>query len=328
MNAALLLTTLVVSVASPRAELSVMSGPTAVEQQLLADATDGNFDNGSLLETALMASGRSPTDRQRLLKRYDAWVENLASQHSPLPRNTDEKLAAIFARSHRDILTGDYCATCSDVGITLETGDFNCLTATILFIGAARQHGLKVEALATEGHVFCQAGEDAPRRIETTCAKWFELDDPQTRPACDPHTHPRRIVNSLARPLTDVQLIAKVYYNRGVAHFRASEFEQGLALTRISLRLDPDDNIAHGNILAGLNNWALDLCRRGDHVRALELIEEVRRLDANYPTLEENTAHIYRCWAKQDRAAHAAQPSQPERFSESRLPRPRLQPIY
>ncbi len=305
-----------------------MQRPAAVDQQLLADAADGKFDNDSLIAAALMASGRPHADQERLLQRYEVWIESLASQEPPLPRDADAKMAAIFARLHRDILTGDYCATCSDVGVTLETGDFNCLTATILFISAARQHGLGVAALATEGHVFCEAGGDSPRRIETTCARWFELDDSHTGGACSSHAHPRPAANSFARPLTDVQLIAKVYYNRGVAHFRASQFEQGLALTRISLQLDPDDNIARGNILAGLNNWALDLCRRGEHARAVELIEEVRRLDANYPTLEENTAHIYRCWAKEDRAAHAVQPSQPQRYSESRLPRPRLQAIY
>jgi Flp pilus assembly protein TadD len=96
-----------------------------------------------------------------------------------------------------------------------------------------------------------------------------------------------------------VQLIAKIHYNRGVACLRAGDFAEGMRLTRESLTLDPQDQVAHGNLLAGLNNWALRLCERAEYARAAELLDELRKLDPAYPTLQENQAHLYRAWAKQ-----------------------------
>src|SRR5690606_16443754 len=93
-------------------------------------------------------------------------------------------------------------------------------------------------------------------------------------------------------PITDVQLVARVYYNRGVTRLRAKKFAQAVALTKASLRIDADNTIAHGNLLAGLNNWALDDCSQG---RSERPPAGLRNCDCSIPTTARSLAMTCTC---------------------------------
>lgn len=260
-----------------------------------------------LLDAALFAAGTTDdAERQRLIRDYEQWLHGIDEE--ALPQDTKARAAAIFRRLHADVLTGRYLARCSDVAAALQRGDFNCVTATVLYLHAARKFGMQATALATDGHVLCRVRDGQnPFEIETTCPRWFEL----TRRQADAARAERRPSRGRAttascrvRQLSDEQLIAKIYYNRGVACFRHKQYEQGLHWTRVSLQFDPHDEIARGNVLAGLNNWALALCEQQEFARAAKLLDELRSLDPEYPTLDENEAHVYRTWARQDLQRH------------------------
>lgn len=266
------------------------------EDRLLADATDGTLSERELLAASLVAGGVEATQIAAVTAKYDTWIAQLDA--ATLPTNQREAAAAIFAHLHGKLLAGQYQATCSEVAIALDRGDFNCLSATILYVCAARHFGLEAAALATDGHVLCEiAGENGSFEVETTCPAWFRLTAADAHAAKELRLSPQGIDSKKQRELrrlSDVELLAKVYYNRGVAALRENQYEIGLRLTRTSLRLDPRDSVARGNVLAGLNNWALALCREGDHAGAAALLDELRLLDPTYPTLAENEAHIAR----------------------------------
>jgi tetratricopeptide (TPR) repeat protein len=262
----------------------------SVEERLLLDAADGTLDQHELLAAALVAGGTGEAETSLAVKRFRTWLQQLNAE--PLPSDARARAELVFMRLHGELLRGDYHATCSDIAVALDSGDFNCLSATILFVAAARQCGLRAVALATEGHVLCEIeGESGWLEIETTCPHWFRLTQ------ADAHAVKKLRLASQPRDvrrLSDVELLAKVYYNRGVAALRENAYATGVDLSRTSLRLDPHDAVARGNVLAGLNNWALALCRAGNHTRAAELLAELRELEPNYPTLVDNEAHIER----------------------------------
>jgi tetratricopeptide (TPR) repeat protein len=280
---------------SPATATTSRDVESTAEERLLADAADGTLDDISLLSAALIAGGiHDDAEAAIASASFNSWLETLREESFALePRNRAEK---IFEKLHSDIICGQYISTCSDVAVALEKGDFNCLSATILYICTARYCGLNARGLATDGHVLCEIDvESAAFEVETTCPKWFRLSHAEALAAKELRSTTLTASTTRKRELrrlSDVQLLAKVYYNRGVAALRDNQYEAGLALTRTSLLLDPDDPVGRGNVLAGLNNWALALCREGDPERAAKVLAELRSLAPDYPTLADNEAHI------------------------------------
>lgn len=273
------------------------------EQELLFDAADGDLDNLSLLEAALFAGGEtSAADWRKLSAQFLSHCEGFRTHRS---EQKSERVIAqeIFESLHAKLLVGRYQARCSDCAVALKHGDYNCVTATVLYIAALRKHGIKAEPYAMVGHVFCRVG-DEQFDVETTCARWFRLSRNEANSAARRAAPGRAQARAAARMLSDVELIGKIYYNRGVACFKRGEFEQGMQLTQRSLTFDPQDEVARGNVLAGLNNWGLALCQRREFSQARQKFDRLRSIDPDYPTLTENEAHLERLWGE-NRLQHA-----------------------
>ena len=273
-----------------------------MENDLLRDAKDGRLDECSLLEAALVAGGScDDTEARELSVGFRDWARRTATltfvEHDAAG---SEKAQAqeIFEKLHNELLHGEYVANCSDPAVTLRSGDFNCVTATILYIEALRIAEIPAQSHAMVGHVFCRIGEGLDD-VETTCPRWFRLSRHEADEAAARVSRSRARARRNSRRLSDVELIAKIYYNRGVASFRCEDFEQGMLLTKRSLMLDSHDEVARGNVLAGLNNWGLFLCRQEEFAEASQKFAELRKLDPEYATLAENEAHLYQLWEKQ-----------------------------
>jgi len=93
---------------------------------------------------------------------------------------------------------------------------------------------------------------------------------------------------NLSRRITPVQLLAKFYYNRGVEALNAGEFAVGIDRLQISLAMDPADADARANIVAGLNNWAVERCGARRYDEAATLIERGLSLDPSFGPLVAN----------------------------------------
>jgi tetratricopeptide (TPR) repeat protein len=108
---------------------------------------------------------------------------------------------------------------------------------------------------------------------------------------------------SLGRPLSDVELLAKLFYNRGLARLSERDFAAALAATELSWQLDHQHESARDNVATVINNWALDLTTKSKFEEALTLLERGRRLVPDHPILYANQAHIRDAWSRQMRAA-------------------------
>ncbi len=276
-----------------------------VEERLFADAADAAWDNHSLLAAALVASGVDQEDR---LVYYQLvvgqWVDELrrSRRMTGAPARQAQELLEFM---HRRILRGGYALDCTDLTSALDHGRFNCVSASVLFHCLAEQFGLRVCGLETPGHAMARVLlPDGNLDVETTCPEWFRVaGDPKKRAesAAPALAAPCSAVraDSTFRQVTDVQLVAMIYYNRGVDLLGQKRFAEALAANAKALRLDPSSTTARGNLLATLNNWAISLSGEGSFVRAVELLREGIAVDSGYAPFQTNYLRVHRQWVEQ-----------------------------
>jgi hypothetical protein len=196
--------------------------------------------------------------------------------------------AAILAGLHREILAGRFRPTATLMHDTLATGDYNCVTATILFHDVCTRCGVPAEIVAQSGHVHSRIVGSPSEDVETTRRDWFTRDTSAT-------SQPKTQVGS-CRVISPTQLLGRVYYNRALGALERQQFAAAIDLLRMSLALDEHDRDARENLLAGLNNWALALCEAGDHAAAAEKIAAGLAFDARYQPLRVNDLHVHQQW--------------------------------
>jgi tetratricopeptide (TPR) repeat protein len=98
------------------------------------------------------------------------------------------------------------------------------------------------------------------------------------------------------RELTDVQLVAKLYYNRAIESLGRREFEPALEAAHHSCRLDDRHVAARDNLIAVINNWALQLATQQRYEEALMLIATGLRDCPHSDLLATNEVHVYVKW--------------------------------
>lgn len=243
----------------------------SLEERLLADAADGRLNRYDLVSAALVASGetsetRLAEARRRYLAARSAILYRVA--HRP----TAELPAALHAELHARILVGSYQAEASDLRTALARGNFNCLSALVLYYDLCQAVELPVEIWLAPGHVHLRLASDSARAIEPSARVFVGAPGRGALPVAAGVV--RRSPISSARQLTPVQLLGKFYYNRGVAALAARHYAVGLAQLRTSLALDPADADAKQNLAAGLNNWAIEEFRARRYQEAARLIRQ------------------------------------------------------
>jgi tetratricopeptide (TPR) repeat protein len=259
-----------------------------------------DLDDGHLFEAALSASGvESAGDRKRYQKLFQEWCRSLQATCAKL--HGDRAAAqAVLEFLHHGILTGRYELDCSALTLAIDSGNFNCVSATILFNCLAHAQGLNVSAAERPGHVLSVVHlEKETLHVETTSAAWFEiLDDPsRLRQYVPPDGASAGAGARRAfRELKSAGLIALLYYNRGVDEMQAGNYPSAVALNYAAFRLDPASVTARGNMLAGINNWSLDLAQQRRYQAAAALLESGRELAPEHTPFKANSQVVYRQW--------------------------------
>ena len=256
-----------------------------LSERLHDDASDGYLDDFSFFTAALIGSGiDSPTKLAQLRQEFDQWCSEQAGLLESVfdPR---EKARLLLHALHETWCTGQYFAACARVDQTLTDGHFNCVTATILYHVACDRVGLPSQIIAVPGHVFTRILLDTPLDVQTTASSWL---DPEA-------THPA-VPDGTERPLSEVQLVGKLFYNLGVAKLAQQRFDEAAGLFRTALTWDPQDQAAGQNLLAALNNGALALANQRQYQRALEMLEQGLHYDPEFAPLLANYRHVAGKW--------------------------------
>jgi tetratricopeptide (TPR) repeat protein len=304
-----------------------------MEGRLFADAGDGRLDEFSPLAAALVASG---IDDLNVLRRYEQKAKLLVDElrrsfneeDSPDLRVSDDETASghatalqrvelVFNFLHRHVLYGGYDLAATDLRRTLDEGRFNCISATVLFNYLGSQLGLDCRGLEMPSHAMSRVAlADRVVDVETTCPCWFQLTSdprPQTPTASYAavtaagikggpvlaNTNTRTVPCGVStREVSPIQLVAMIYYNRGVDLLAEKRFAEAAAANAKSLRLDPGNATARGNLLATINNWSIHL---GDSQRFAEAVELLRRglaIDAKFEPFAQNYDHVHHQWVE------------------------------
>lgn len=272
----------------------------SLEQQLLRDADDGQWDQFSLVEAALVAGGTK--DRQRLTKLSDQFNLLVQQLEAEIPPGCSMRQKAIWAFHflHRQVLTGPYQSDLYKLEETLSQGTYNCLTATILYQAFCQHLQIPTTAISTPGHVRCLLFLKQPIKVETTYSTWFDVGDVSLHSNNSISTINNNSISSsfaIEREITPVQLVAKVYYNRAALHLHQKQFLQAMVALKICLVWDGGDRSARENRLACLNNWALFLSDHDRYAKAVALLQQGEKIDPHDARFAENLWHVTYRWA-------------------------------
>jgi tetratricopeptide (TPR) repeat protein len=244
-----------------------------VNDRLLRDARDGVLDDFDFVTAALIAGGADDEcELSGWLDRYTQRRDQLLDSIPTAP--PIEKLQPIHGALHNQILTGNYEVAASDLRIALSQGDYNCLSSLAIYLDLGQAADLPLEIWLTSGHVFLRGVADGQAVV-------VEPGTPEWEAGRAARRH-------RARQLTPVELLGKFYYNRGVELLKTGQFADGLKLLETSLELDPADRDARANLLAGLNNWAVEQLRAQRYGQAAALIEQGLLLDPSFAPLVAN----------------------------------------
>lgn len=307
----------------------VVRGMDPIEQALLQDAQDGKWDHFDLFRAALIVEGIRD---EEVIRRYEARLDAvLAEAYAKLQAEgkavTPDRLTReLFETLHRDLLTKNYNIDCTHLARVLETGHFNCVSATVLFNALASKAGLDVVALEMPGHALSrvrftdEAGREQSMNLETTAPNWFALQSEKARNQATMHHVARPIraeslpatgnpestdvpstdtLSKKLREITPVQLIATIYYNQGVDLLAQDRFAEAAQANIKALHLDPSSETAWGNLMATFNNWAIKLATDSKRYDlAATLLDQGVYLDPNYDKFPSNQLHIYYHWIR------------------------------
>ena len=302
MRYALSLLVLLLASQSASAGVSDLTSPplNPLEQRLFADAADGRLDDFSPLDAALVASGIDDAgDLQRYEKKAAALAERLRTAET-LAESPRERAETVFDFMHRRVLSGGYELKHTDLRRVLDSGQYNCVSATVLYNYLAGRLGLDCRALQMPGHAMSRLLlPDGSLDVETTCPRWFQVkDSPERATAAVSRTigAAASADRSKARVVTPIQLAAMIYYNRGVDLLAENRFAEALAADAKALRLDPANRTARGNLLATVNNWSIELGNEEKYAEAVKLLRQGLALDPHFKAFVQNYIHLHRQW--------------------------------
>ena len=169
----------------------------------------------------------------------------------------------------------------------------------MLFTALATDCGLTIHAIERPRHAMCWISIDGQRiDVETTCPNWFELTPDQRRQAAATTLARSATADRPATPreVGPAALVGVIYYNRGVDLLREKRFAAAVSVNLRALQLDPTNVTAQGNLLASINNWALDRCAAGDYREAATLLARGLAVAPDHEPFRANQRHVYRTW--------------------------------
>ena len=283
------------------------------EKEVLSDAADGHWDHFDLLRASLIIEGVCDSEKiKKYEERLDRIADKIKEQAKNNPKvegNKEELTRLIFENLHTELLTGEYNIENTNPADSFETGNYNCVSATVLFNSLAKRVGLDVCGLEMSGHVLSRAKYGTRvADLETTCPGWFsqknnrevqkvakpEIDNTEYR------TNELVQISRKTREITDVQLVAAIYYNQGYDHWQANRLPESTVATAKALLLDPENENAWGNLVGAVNNIALGFSmEQKRHDIAAGLLDQIELMDPGFKDLKSNQFHVYSPWIKE-----------------------------
>ncbi len=268
------------------------------EAALFEDAKDGQLDQWSFAEAALLASGVTDGAKRKnyleQLAKHEGYARRLVAR-AKTPFEKGEKLLQWL---HGRSMQGGYNAGQTDLSTLLDTGTFNCVSSATFYNVLGRRLGLDLRAIEVPDHAFSIIYDGTRHAdVETTTVAGF--NPARNRAAVDAfekktgfHYIPDRH-RAKRREIGDAGLVAVTYYNHGVDLTREGKFYEALLAYFRALSLDPESASAVKNVLAVLANWSGKLADKGQFDHALDVISVGLELAPEDRTLAHNRKALW-----------------------------------
>ena len=164
----------------------------------------------------------------------DQLVDEL-QQSGKMSGSPANQAQALFEFMHRRVLCGGYQLECTDSRSSLDEGRFNCVSASVLFNCLADDCGLDACGLEMPGHAMGRL--ILPRRSRSTWRRPAAVVPADRRPRQAGRAGRRTIGHRSqgrihhAREVSPVEMVAMIYYNRGVDLLAERRYDEAASPT-------------------------------------------------------------------------------------------------
>lgn len=270
---------------------------TAVEALFFADIDDGTFDRYTLWDAFLIASGITEEKAFALYSEKLSAIRRKAS--AALDAYKTDDAYALGKRTlfwiHSNVISR-YVGDATDAYAVIDRGEYNCLSASILYALIANDLGLSVKGVMVPDHSFCVL-KDArgDKDIETTVMYGF---NPGTKEIEKLKNETRYVYvprnNYSRREEVNVQqLIAALYGNRiSLIQRSTGDCSRDLPAYKKGYYLDPASVLFRENIASCFNNLVIYAIDRKEYSAAGQLIAQGKRFAPDNPDYRSLTLKI------------------------------------
>ena len=269
-----------------RAETVDLSNSTGLERKLFADASDGELDDYSMIDAAFIASGLPDSDALSIYRKK--YKSLLAGARRLANRETTDyaRAKSVFDYMHKKTL-GKYGLHSVDMVGVFSRGDYNCVSATVLYNALLEDMNLQSWGVLVPSHAYSIVHVDGREvEVETTSPKGFDpartdeayrqlLEEYGLDGALYDANGSKRKASSLIRevkgkkqPVGNLTMVAVIYSNLAAARVRDGDLEGALANFVKATALSDENPHFQSSRDALLNNLIVDLVEAGSFKRA------------------------------------------------------------
>lgn len=240
-----------------------------------------------LLVQAWQAGGGQADTLPRLQATVKVWKQNIRRDLDQ-QRTLAERATALHTWMHNHVLR-TYDASATDLTLLLNRGEYNCVSATLLYVVLARELQIPAATLCRGQH--CRVGIQDGNSwlpLETTCATCQGLSalKPSVQPVMvggDPQNE---------RLLDERGLVGLFWFNRGIDQIKTKQHRAAVAANLAALSWDTQNVDARTNLLASLNHLGLDAAKIGDINSATRWMVFASEVGPNDPTTQHNRRYV------------------------------------
>jgi tetratricopeptide (TPR) repeat protein len=277
---------------------AMFANATALEKELLSDAEDGRLDDFTLIEAAFAASGLPErADLERFQRKFEGILDRarvVAAEH-----DTDyQRARAVFKLLHKEVFKS-YAIHAVDMVSLFNRGDYNCVSATIVFNAVLGGLNMESQGILVPSHAFSVVRVDGRWvDVETTSPSGFNpartsdeyrkllktygLDGSfyETRDGKKvAKTGLIKEVQGTRQPVSNLTLVAVIYNNLGAARVRDADLEGALSAFTKASALSKESSQFRKARDALINNLIVDLIDAREYRRAIIVCKAAQKIN-------------------------------------------------
>lgn len=255
---------------------------------------ESSFTSSMLIDSSLAASGLSGEIHNQYKNKYEQLIENFRIDIKSSFYNLESYKQGEFILkwAHSNILSS-YIENQTLMDNLIDTGNYNCVSSSILYLILAREAGLNINIIETQDHVFCSIEtETGWIDVETTTVYGF---DPGVKQEF--HQEFEKTGFTYVPPgkyrsrktINDRETVALIFQNRMSLLQKKNLHDQVIGIAVDRWTLSGSDN-SRKDMNDSFRNWAATLNNRGSYKIAYDLISAVSE---KYDLINSNQDLLY-----------------------------------